>query len=353
MSTADLDRRPPQEALVTQDAGAAWSKRQMALIARTVAKDASAEELHFFLNVASRYNLDPFQGEIYCSKLRGKNGGEGRIAIIVGEQGRLKIANRYPDYLGFNADVVCANDRFIRLPEPKEVPGAPGCWTRVEHSYSMAGSSESGRGEILGGYCEVYRDGRPAVFFFAPLAEYAPDPEKVTDRARDFIPWFSTESRMIVKCAISTGFRMAFNLAGIYGEEELAHVREAEVKGEVSIEDEIEWGESDETAEYIRSLFTAANNAKEGSFPPAKIRLLLSGLTDEDRMELAVKTLLPFIEVNGGTVPEPGETVVADADTEIVQDGEHDAEQREDLDEGFDPLGGAGDEPQSETLPGV
>lgn len=339
MAMQELDRRPPQEAVVTLDSRAAYNDKQIALIARTVAKDATPEELHFFLNVSARYNLDPFQGEIYCSKMRGKNGGEGRIAIIVGEQGRLKIANRYPDYKGFNADVVCENDRFVKLAVPVEVPGAPGCWTKIEHSYGMAGSSgDVGRGAIIGGWCEVYREGRPAVFFFAPLSEYAPKAEDVSDAARKFIPWFSTESRMIVKCAISTGFRMAFNLAGIYGEEEIEHIREQAVAGKVNIEDEIEWGEEEETAEWMKSVFAAANNVKDGSYPPAKIRLMLAGLTDDERRALADSEIIPFIVQNEGTVPEPGEHVVADADVEVVQDGEPDA-----------------DEPasQEETLPGM
>lgn len=337
MSTQELDRRPPQEAVVTLDSRSAYSDKQIALIARTVAKDALPEELHFFLNVSARYNLDPFQGEIYCSKMRGKNGGEGRIAIIVGEQGRLKIANRYPDYRGFRADVVCENDRFIRKSDPVQVPGAPGCWSSIEHSYSMAGSAAAeGRGAIIGGWCEVYREDRPAVFFFAPLDEYMP--QNPSDGEKKHSPWFSTESRMIVKCAISTGFRMAFNLAGIYGEEEIEHIRVQAAAGEVSVEDEIEWGEEEETAEWMRSLFAAANNAKADSYPPAKIRLMLTGLTDEERLALADEQIIPFIVQNEGTVPERGETVVDDADVEVVSE------------EG----GQEGDEPsQAEPIPGV
>lgn len=321
MASQDLDLRPPQEAVVTRDDRGAWDDKQIALISRTVAKGAAPEELHFFLNVAARYNLDPFQGEIYCSKMRGRNGEEGRIAIIVGEQGRLKIANRYPDYLGFRSDAVCENDRFLKLPEPKELPGVPGAWSYVEHSYG--GPKE--RGEILGAWCEVYRQGRPPTYFYAPLDEYMP--RDASEKAQKFIPWFSTKSRMIVKCADSTAFRMAFNLAGIYGEEEIEHVRVQAASGASVIEDEIAWGDSEEMAEWMRSLFATCNNLKADSYPPAKIRLLLVNLDDEGRQALADEQLIPFIVQHDGTVPEKGEVVVPDSDVSYVEaEGEDGAE---------------------------
>lgn len=327
-TSVTLDRRPEER----------WGK-QMALIARTVAKDATPEELHMFLRVADRYNLDPLQHEIYCVKTRGKNGSEGRIAIIVGEQGRLKIANRYQDYRGFRSDVVCTGDRFLKLPEPKEIPGVPGGYTYVEHGYG----NPAERGEIHGAWCEVYREGRPPVYFYAPLAEYLP--QNPSDRERQHSPWFSTESRMIVKCADSTSFRMAFNLAGIYGEEEIEHIRAQAVAGEVNIEDEIEWGEDEEVADRMRSLFAAANNTKPNSYPPAKIRLILAGLTDNERHVLAAQEIIPFIRNNGGSVPEPGEIVVDEAEME-VEDDEPSAESHVEAEAEVEPE-------QGDTLPGM
>ena len=345
MST-DLSARAPSEALVTQDFKSQWGSRQIALIARTVAKDASPEELHFFLTVAGRYNLDPFQGEIYCSKMRGKNGGEGRIAIIVGEQGRLKIANRYPDYRGFRSDVVCANDRFLKMGQPVELPGVPGMFTYVEHSYGHPNE----RGEIVGGWCEVYREGRPPTYFYAPLAEYMPDPENMSDAAKRMIPWFSTESRMIVKCAISTGFRMAFNLAGIYGEEEIEHIRKQESVGQApNIEDEIEWGEDEQAQDRMKSLFAAANNCSPGAFPPAKIRLMLAGLTDAERGGVAAE-VIKFIRAHGGQVPEPGEIVVDETEVEIQEPGEEPADEAEG-EPAAEPV--TGEPPEAESIPGV
>jgi phage recombination protein Bet len=319
--STDLEKRPHSEALVTDDHRSAWDSKQIALISRTVAKDANPEELHFFLQVAARYNLDPFQSEIYCAKTRGENGGPGRMMILVGEQGRLKVANRYEDYRGYRSDVVCENDRFMKLSDPKEIPGVPGGYTYVEHSYSMGSPASDatvengGRGKILGGWCEVYREGRAPTFFYAPLSDYMPDPDKVSENAKKFIPWFKTESRMIVKCAISTAFRMAFTLAGIYGEEEIEHLRKQAAEGKgPSEEDEIAYGDTEEVSVRMQSLFAAANNAEAGSYPPAKIRLLMTGLSDDERVALAASEIIPFIHAHGGTVPEAGDLVVDEND---------------------------------------
>lgn len=344
----------PTEALVTRslDIEERWGRRQVALIARTVAKGATAEELQMFLRIADRYNLDPLQHEIWCIKTRGRDGSEGRIAIIVGEQGRLKIATRFEDYRGFRSDAVCENDRFVKLAEPKEMSGVPGAWTYVEHSYGKP----SERGEVQGAWCEVYREGRPPTFFYAPLAEYMPNPEGMSDKAKKMIPWFSTKSRMIVKCADSTAFRMAFTLAGIYGEEEMEHVQQQGSNGGAPIEEEIEWGETDETAERMKSLFAAANNAEAGAYPPAKIRLLLAGLSDEERAEIAAREIIPFIRAHGGEVPEPGVVVVANDDVEINLSGEDDEPSEEASADEEPPEYDASQEehdPEADSLPGV
>lgn len=294
-----------------------WTPRQVALVARTVAMGASPEELRLFLSQARALNLNPLNGEIWCVKTRGDNGSEGRIAIIVGEQGRLKVANRYEDYRGYRSDVIRQNDRFLKLPEPKPMLGVEGQYTYVEHSYGMPAD----RGEVAGAWCEVYREGRPPTFFFAPLTDYFPT--DASERAQKFIPWFKTLDRQIVKCAISTAFRMGFPLlAGVYGEEEIHHIQTGAVEGESDLAEGIEWGESNEVAERMQSLFAAANNAAPGTYPEAKIKLMMGGITDDERMRIAAEEIIPFITKAGGRVPEPGEQVVDDAEVQIVEPDE-------------------------------
>lgn len=310
-----------------------WTTKEQALIARTVAKGASGEDLRLFLAQAANLNLSPLNGEIWCVKTRGEDGDEGRIAIIVGEQGRLKVANRYPDYRGYRSDVVRENDRFVKLADPKELPGVKGQFTYVEHGY---GKPEE-RGEVVGAWCEVYRDEKPAVFFYAPLGDYMP--KNASDKAKKFIPWFKTLDRQIVKCSISTAFRMAFPmLAGIYGEEEVAHISQTE---KPTVAEGIEFGDDHETAEWVESLFNAANNAVPGTYSEAKMRLMLAGLSDAERLELMSMEIIPFIVEHKGVVPEQGESVVADDDVEI--DGE--PVMREPADEAPDEQG------EQETLP--
>ncbi|WP_213697204.1 RecT family recombinase [Acetomicrobium sp.] len=67
---------------------APWSKEQIELIKRTVAKGASDDELKLFLHLASRYDLDPFTRQIWFIKY----GDDAHI--FTGRDGFLHIAHR-------------------------------------------------------------------------------------------------------------------------------------------------------------------------------------------------------------------------------------------------------------------
>ena len=87
-----------------------FAAEQVNLIRATVARDASDAELAMFLELCARYRLDPFAGQIYCAKMRSENGEGGRVQIIVGRDGFLKIAKDHQDFEGFDSDVVREND---------------------------------------------------------------------------------------------------------------------------------------------------------------------------------------------------------------------------------------------------
>ncbi len=67
---------------------APWTKEQIELIKRTVAKGASDDELKLFLHLAARYDLDPFTRQIWFIKY-----GED-AHIFTGRDGFLHIAHR-------------------------------------------------------------------------------------------------------------------------------------------------------------------------------------------------------------------------------------------------------------------
>jgi len=78
---------------------APWSKEQIELIKRTVAKGASDDELKLFLHLASRYDLDPFTRQIWFIKY----GDDAHI--FTGRDGFLHIAHRSGAFNGMQTSL--------------------------------------------------------------------------------------------------------------------------------------------------------------------------------------------------------------------------------------------------------
>jgi phage recombination protein Bet len=89
--------------LVVRDSG--YSREQVDLIKRTVAKDASDDELKMFLHQAKRTGLDPFARQIHFTK-RGD-----RSTIIVGIDGYRLIADRTGMYAGNDDPVFVMSEK--------------------------------------------------------------------------------------------------------------------------------------------------------------------------------------------------------------------------------------------------
>lgn len=270
---------------------------QVALIRDTVAKDASIPELAMFLELCARYKLDPFAGQIYCAKMRNQNGEGGRVQIIVGRDGFLRIADSHPDFEGFDSDVVRKNDTFKKVVKD----GIP----VVTHEYEEGG--ENDRGEIVGAWAIAYRTGRRPRYFMAYKSEYMPKSEA---KLR-YSPWGAQESVMMEKCAITTVLRLAFNISGVVGEEEASR----QLLDTPS--QEIEWPEDQQLTSFLAALFAECNRVKPGSFRAKKQVILLRGKTDEEGWALA-EELSEFIRKHEGTVPS-----LPEAETgEVVEEGE-------------------------------
>lgn len=77
------------EAVRAADAPLAeWTDERRQLLARTIAKDCSQDELALFIAVSQRTGLDPFVKQIHAFK------SQGRLVIHVGIDGRRTIAHR-------------------------------------------------------------------------------------------------------------------------------------------------------------------------------------------------------------------------------------------------------------------
>ena len=160
------------------------------LVASTVAKDATRDELSMFLHLAREYGLDPFAKEIWFIK-RG-----GTPTIMTSRDGYLKVANQHPQMRGLESDVVYEGDTFRKVGQG------------VEHSYST-----NKRTVIVGAYALVYRRDRDLpVYFFAPFKDYF---------AGGSPTWRQYPHAMIVKVAESMALKRAFSLSGLVTQEEM------------------------------------------------------------------------------------------------------------------------------------
>lgn len=161
---------------------------QVNLIKKTVAKDASDDELGMFLHLAKTYDLDPFAKEIWFIKFGGK------ATIFTSRDGYLKIANGHPAMEGLVSDVVRTNDTLVRTPEG------------VSHQYGNP------RGEITGAYALVFRSDRKfPTYYFADYSEY---------RGNTDI-WKKYASAMILKVAEAMALKRAFSISGLVTREEM------------------------------------------------------------------------------------------------------------------------------------
>lgn len=144
------------------------------LLKKTVCpKAATDEEIAAFAMVAGKYKLDPFVKQI-CA-FPNKAGG---VTPIVGIDGWLAIINRQPDFDGMDVDM------------------------------AADGSSAT---------CSIYVKGRSHP---VRVTEYLDECKRNTE------PWRTCPRRMLRHKAIMQAGRVAFNISGIYDEDEGREVAE-------------------------------------------------------------------------------------------------------------------------------
>ena len=168
---------------------------QRDLVRRTVAAEASDDELAMFLHVANKSGLDPLQKQIWFVK-RG-----GRVTIQAGVDGLQARANREPSYRGQQVGVVCEKDVF-------KFDGKTG--TVESHSYNPF----EDRGRVLGAYCVVHVEGKMPFSAMARFSEFFDGNSPL---------WKNKPHVMIEKVARSTALRRAFpeQFGGIYDPAEM------------------------------------------------------------------------------------------------------------------------------------
>jgi len=176
---------------VIANSDAPWSKEQIELIKRTVAKGASDDELKLFLHLASRYDLDPFTRQIWFIKY----GDDAHI--FTGRDGFLHIAHRSGAFNGMQTTLreepIGFEIRYYNRKEKKvEVLKRPSQFVAV---------------------CTVYRKDMEQPFICEVWeSEYS------TGQGL----WPTKRRVMIQKVAEASTRRRAFDISGLYLPEEVS-----------------------------------------------------------------------------------------------------------------------------------
>jgi phage recombination protein Bet len=189
MSQAIVEHKPQQYAVLE------FNPSQIDLIKKTIAKDATDDELQMFMYLAKQYRLDPFKKEIHFAKF------DGTASFITARDGYLKIAMEHPDYEGLISFVVKENDTF-------EIDASE---YKITHKFHAAN-----RGKIIGAWARCDRKGKRPQICYVEFDEY-----KKEGRNGKKSMWEKFPSAMIQKVAEVFVLRRQFNISGLVAREEI------------------------------------------------------------------------------------------------------------------------------------
>ena len=171
-----------------------WADDRIDALVRTVAPSgATAPEVAMFLAVASRYDLDPFLGEIWLAKDKGK------LMVLTGRDSFLKVARREDRYSGYREGAVYEKDEFSMQSTEDGIS--------IDHRISGFD-----RGKLVGAYCVVYMKDRPPVPILRKFSDYSHLHSKNN--------WRQNGEDMLLARCITSAHRLAFNISGLYTPDE-------------------------------------------------------------------------------------------------------------------------------------
>lgn len=321
MTNAEIaERNPAQSIGLIEDM---FPAEHRATIARFLGVKDDEPALPAFLAFCAQWQLDPFAGQIWLIKQKGRDGeGRDRYRPAAGRDGFLAIANRQSDFIGVVGDVVRANDIYGVKWEEDEKNG--GMKPNITHEYEQRpaqGEEEERktRGVIMGAWARVDRRDRSPQYFFAPLDEHVRDKSKSA---------WSYTSAMILKSAYSMALRLTYSITGavpideMHGDNSIgASETEGHDVGAITSDEVIDaegtLHDNPELAERLKDAVAIANEQEPGSWLPAKLQMMLRG-----REEDGVEALIAQIEDENSARQAAIDEAEGVTDAEVVPDDE-------------------------------
>lgn len=177
----------------------AWTNEQRDLIKRTVAPNATDDELSLFLHISQVSGLDPLRKQIHFIKA------QGRVYTVADINGLQARAAREPDFEGILHAVVYQGEEFVVDHTTGQV---------VKH----ASNPLTATGKPIGAWATVKRRGMLPFTSIVRFAEYNSGSGN----------WANKPAVMIDKVAKSTAIRLAYpeQLGGVYERAELDQTME-------------------------------------------------------------------------------------------------------------------------------
>jgi phage recombination protein Bet len=172
-----------------------FSRKEVELLKRTIAQDATDTELSMFIQNCKRYGLDPFTGQIHAVKRWDSNAGREVMSVQVGIDGFRLIADRTGKWTGTKGPYWCDKD---------------GEWTDVWLKDSNPAAAKVG---VLRSDFSEPRWG---------IARW--DAYVATKKGGDpTFMWRKMPAHMLAKCAEALALRSAFpnDLSGLYTDAEM------------------------------------------------------------------------------------------------------------------------------------